>query len=191
MTTLFGAPLACKAVCEMEVGVGESLKNVLSVLRSTPRRWIHLADTIPPDLFKRSPAPGEWSAYECLRHLVDTERMVFPARVEYLLRGEDFPAFDPDAEGEKRKGDASLHDLSREFERLRSKSIRLLSHVRSEELGRTARHQELGMVSLGEMVNQWAGHDLMHTVQGERAIMQVFIDGCGPWKKYFSDHLIG
>ena len=191
MSTLIGTPLACKAVCEMEVGVGESLKNVLSVLRSTPRRWIHLAETIPADLFRRPPAPGEWSAYECLRHLVDTERMVFPMRVGHLLRGEDFPAFDPEAEGSRRREGASHHDLSSEFERLRSKSIRLLSHVRSEELGKTARHQELGMVSLGEMVNQWAGHDLMHTVQGERAILQVFIEGCGPWKKYFSDHRIG
>jgi len=41
------------------------------------------------------------------------------------------------------------------------------------------------------MINEWAGHDLMHTVQGERAIMQVLIDGCGPWKKYFSDHVVG
>ncbi len=191
MSTPFGASLAFKALCEMEAGAGDMLKNVLSVLRSTPRRWIHLADTIPPDLFKRPPKPGEWSAYECLGHLVETERMVFPARLGHLLRGEDFPAFDPDAEGAKRGGDASLHDLSREFERLRSKSIRLLSHVRAEELGRKARHQELGMVTLGEMVNEWAGHDLMHTVQGERAILQVFIEGCGPWKKYFSEHAIG
>jgi hypothetical protein len=40
------------------------------------------------------------------------------------------------------------------------------------------------------MIHQWAGHDLMHTVQGERAILQPFIDWCGPWKRYFSDHII-
>ena len=38
--------------------------------------------------------------------------------------------------------------------------------------------------------NEWSGHDLMHTVQGERAILQPFIDGCGPWRKYFSDHIV-
>lgn len=42
----------------------------------------------------------------------------------------------------------------------------------------------------GEMVNEWAGHDLNHTVQAERAIMQPFVRGCGPWQKYFSDHLV-
>ena len=35
------------------------------------------------------------------------------------------------------------------------------------------------------MIHQWAGHDLMHTVQGERALLQPFIEGCGPWKRYF------
>jgi hypothetical protein len=29
----------------------------------------------------------------------------------------------------------------------------------------------------------------MHTVQGERAILQPFIEGCGPWKPYFADHV--
>jgi hypothetical protein len=30
----------------------------------------------------------------------------------------------------------------------------------------------------------------MHTVQAERAMMQPFIRGCGPWLKYFVDHLV-
>jgi hypothetical protein len=41
---------------------------------------------------------------------------------------------------------------------------------------------------MGELIHEWAGHDLMHTVQGERAILQPFIEGCGPWMPYFADH---
>ena len=74
--------------------------------------------------------------------------------------------------------------------RLRVESLELLSKVGEGDPNRTARHQELGMVTLGEMIHEWAGHDLMHTVQGERAILQPFIDGCGPWKPYFSDHAV-
>jgi hypothetical protein len=44
-------------------------------------------------------------------------------------------------------------------------------------------------VSLSELLHEWAGHDLMHTVQAERALMQPFIQGCGPWQPYFRDHL--
>jgi len=73
---------------------------------------------------------------------------------------------------------------------LRAESLQALSRIELGDLGRKARHQELGIVTMGEMVNEWAGHDLNHTVQAERAIMQPFVRGCGPWQKYFSDHLV-
>jgi len=37
-------------------------------------------------------------------------------------------------------------------------------------------------------VNEWAAHDLMHTVQAERALMQPFLAKSGPWRPYFADH---
>jgi DinB superfamily len=166
------------------------LRLVFPVLETTPERWIRLAERLPPELFQRKPAPNEWSAYDCLRHILDTERSVFPARVGYLLRGEDFPAFHPDREGKDAGGRMAPVELAGEFARLRAESLTLLSNVVEDDLKRTARHQELGLVTLGEMIHQWAGHDLMHTVQGERAIMQPFLDGCGPWRKYFSDHIV-
>jgi len=163
---------------------------VLPVLETTPQRWIQLAGRVPPELFQRKPAPNEWSAFDCLRHIVDTERSVFPARVGFLLRGEDFPAFNPDEEGKEPRGNITPIESAAEFARLRAGSLALLSKVGEGDLNRKARHQELGMVTLGEMIHEWAGHDLMHTVQGERAILQPFIDGCGPWKRYFSDHTV-
>lgn len=171
--------------------MGNILELVISVLKTTPQRWLQLAETIPIELLKRAPATKEWSAHECLQHLVDTERIVFPARIEYLLRGEDFPAFNPDADGSKPRNDLSPKDLAKEFEILRAKNLTILSKVQEKDLSRKAKHQELGIVSLGEMINEWAGHDLMHTVQGERAVMQVFIEGCGPWKYLFAAHVVG
>jgi len=166
------------------------VRLVFPVLETTPQRWVRLASMLSPDLFQRKPAPTEWSAYDCLRHIVDTERSVFPARVGYLLRGEDFPAYQPDKEGKEQKTPPTPVELAEEFVRLRAESLALLTKVGEDDLNRTARHQELGMVTLGEMIHEWAGHDLMHTVQGERAILQPFIDGCGPWKRYFSDHIV-
>jgi hypothetical protein len=37
------------------------------------------------------------------------------------------------------------------------------------------------------MLHEWAAHDLMHTVQAERADATVHRGG-GPWRKYFADH---
>ncbi len=163
---------------------------VIPVLETTPQRWVQLASMPPIELFQRKPEPNEWSAYDCLRHIVDTERSVFPVRIGYLLRGENFPAFNPDEEEEKPREKIAPIELAAEFARLRAGSLALLSTVGEGDLSRAARHQELGMVTLGEMIHEWAGHDLMHTVQGERAILQPFIDGCGPWKRYFSDHSV-
>jgi hypothetical protein len=140
-------------------------------------------------LLSRVPAPGEWSAIECLQHLVDTERQVFPVRVKHLLAGEDFPAFDPDAQGTKPDVLLAPASLAQSFLDMRMDSLELWVNLSETDLDRTARHSELGIVSLKELLNEWAGHDLMHTVQAERALMQPFIEGCGPWRTYFTDHI--
>lgn len=165
------------------------LSSARSILATTPGRWLSMAQGIPADLLSRQPAAGEWSALECLQHLVDAERWVFPARVRHLLAGEDFPAFDPDSQGTKPAVDQTPVDLAAEFARLRSESLQALAGITPADLSRQARHQELGTVSLSELLHEWAAHDLMHTVQAERALMQPFIQGCGPWQPYFKDHV--
>ncbi len=165
------------------------IPRILSVLNTTPERWIELARQIPPELFAMPAAPGEWSAIECLRHMVDTES-VFQARLAAFRAGRDFAGFDPD-EQEAPLEYPTARELAAEFARLRGLSLRLLENITQEDFKLTARHAELGQVTLGQMLNEWAAHDLNHTVQAERAMMQPFLKACGPWQKYFTDHLIG
>jgi hypothetical protein len=166
------------------------LNQTTVVLETTPARWLELVKKLPADLLLRPPAVGEWSAVDCLQHLVDTERWVFPARVEAILAGQDFPAFDPDSQGTKADTTLAPAELAEEFARLRKDSLHRLEQVKATDLKRQASHQELGIVSMSELLHEWAGHDLMHTVQAERALMQPFILGCGPWQSYFSDHFV-
>ena len=161
-----------------------------AVLETTPTRWLELVEKLPADLLLRPPATGEWSAIGCLQHLVDAERWVFPVRVEAILAGQDFPAFDPNSQGTKPETAQAPQDLAREFARLRRDSLPLLKQITPADLKRQASHQELGIVSMAELLHEWVGHDLMHTVQAERALMQPFIQGCGPWQIYFSDHVV-
>jgi hypothetical protein len=166
--------------------------NIISwakaVLQTTPTRWNDLTSLLPTPLLARPPKEGEWSALECLQHLVDTERWVFPARVEHILAGRDFPAFDPDSQGSQASPAKTPADLAENFAQLRLKSLAVLEHVGEADLGRTALHSELGLVTMSELLHEWAAHDLMHTVQAERAIMQPFIQHSGPWQVYFKDH---
>lgn len=167
----------------------EILKEARTVLHTTPLRWTNLTAAVSNDLLNRPPAEGEWAALDCLQHLVDTERWVFPVRVKAFLAGENFPAFDPDAQGELSSRKLSAAELAAEFAALRKESLALLETVTPADLDRTAVHAELGEVTLSEMLYEWAAHDLMHTVQAERAMMQPFIAGVGPWESYFADHV--
>lgn len=165
------------------------LEELHAVLASTPLHWKRLTDSLSAELLTRPPAAGQWSALDCLRHLYDTEVYVFPPRVEAFLAGRDFDAFDPDTQGTPPDRFPTPAALADAFAQRRAEGLNILGRVTPVDLTRTARHSELGRVSLSEMLHEWAGHDLMHTVQGERALMQPFIAECGPWRIYFTDHI--
>ena len=161
---------------------------VQTMLTTTPSRWLVLTGSMPPELLVFRPTAKDWSAVECLQHMIDVEK-VFQYRLTCFLEGKPFQGYNPDVEG-TRIGDQSPTSLALEFESLREQSLQSLEKLHSTDLERRVRHAELGPVTLGEMVNQWAAHDLNHTIQAERALMQPFIDSCGPWSVYFVDHVV-
>ena len=164
------------------------LAQVRSMLASTPDRWVALA-RVDESVLTRQPEPGEWSAVQALQHLVDTEAGVFRVRVLAIRDGaESFPAFDPDAEGNVDHPRGTVADLAAQLVPLRAESLALLDSLTAGDLGRTSRHPELGIVTMAELLNEWAAHDAMHLVQAERALMQAFIPGSGPWRGFFVDH---
>jgi hypothetical protein len=159
-----------------------------AIFHNTPSRWAGMAQAFPLELLARVPAPGEWSALECLQHILDVEQ-VFHTRLLAFQGGHDFPAFFPDEQGTRPASPPSPADLAARFASLRAENLDLLDTFAPADYERRVRHAELGLVSLGELVAEIAAHDLMHTVQAERAMMQPFIAACGPWKIYFSDHV--
>jgi hypothetical protein len=164
------------------------IATVRELLVSTPKRWQELADHVPADLLAREPAPGEWSALECLQHVIDTEEFVFAVRVQAFLDGRDFTAFNPDKDGGQSAG-LTPQELAERFAGLRAGTLELLAKVTPADLDRRARHPELGTVTLDEMLNTLAAHDLNHLVQAERALMQPFIQSSGPWHIYYAEHV--
>ncbi len=165
------------------------LISARAVLAASPPRWESLARDLPAELLARPAAPGQWSALNCLQHVIDTERYVFPSRVRAFLAGRNFDAFDPDSQGTVAHTGRPAAELAAEFAALRAESLRLFDSLTPADLPRAAVHAELGPVTLSHLLHEWAGHDLMHTVQAERALMQPFINGCGPWLGYFTDHV--
>ena len=86
--------------------------------------------------------------------------------------------------------DPTLAMLAGEFARRRSATLKTLESLEDVDLQRTSRHAKLGPVTLGQMVHNLAAHDLNHTMQAERSLMQPFLAGCGPWIEYFGEHVM-
>jgi len=166
------------------------LPNILLVLQTSPTRWGTLLQRFPPELTTARPAHEEWSAAECLLHVLDVE-LVFQERVRAFIAGRDLSAFDPDSEGSKLEPGVSPGVLVNRLVQIRAGSLLMLEDLVPAELEKKVLHAELGPVLLREMVNEWAAHDLAHIIQAEEAMMQSFIAGCGPWQQFFTRHKKG
>lgn len=157
-----------------------------AVLSITPARFLSLANALPLELLTMLPAPKEWSALECLHHLVVLERSAMPRRITAFLSGGTFPVVDFAAA----KAEIPTIGLAAEFELCRASSLVILDQVTEADLTRELRHPTFGLITLEMFLHHWAGHDLMHTVQAEHALMQPFIRGVGPWRGNYTDHIV-
>ncbi len=158
-----------------------------SIISITPARWFSLVQSIPEELLTVQPSPNEWSALECLQHLVDVEQISYPVRIKALLEEQPFTGFNPADQPLKPPPTIALAD---EFDRLRQHNLMLFNGITEADLDKQALHAEYGMVAMRQFLHHWAGHDLNHLVQAERALMQPFIKGCGAWVVNYDDHIV-
>src|SRR5258708_38616853 len=117
-----------------------------AILSTTVGRWTEKMGALPAEALTRPAAEGEWSAVQCLTHLLDTEAIAFSVRLRVFLEGGDtFPAFDPDNDGRDHSG-MTPAQLVAEFARHRAENLALLERGTPAILDRRARHAELGPV---------------------------------------------
>jgi len=163
------------------------LESARRILSTTAGRWQSLVETAPEELLQRPPAPGEWSAADCLNHLLLTERVVFGGRLRAILEGRDLATFDPH-EPRDPDPERTPQEVATALVAERDQNLAVLGGLTPADLERGSRHPEYGMVALRVVLNTWAAHDLQHTVQAEEALMQAFIPGTGPFRFRFADH---
>ena len=121
------------------------------------------------------PAPGEWSANECVGHLIEAERRGFAGRIRTILGGRrsdgsfESPAletWDPPAVAAARRDDQRPPaELADEFAELRSESVDLVRSLTPDDLGRGGVHPEVGALRVDELVAEWVHHDRNHIRQ--------------------------
>jgi hypothetical protein len=167
------------------------LDTIRKVLASTVPRWQTLVETVPAELLERKPTPTEWSAAECLEHLLHTERAVFGVRLRHLMEGRpELVAYDPETASTDEPERTAVERVAA-WRQEREEHLRILAEATDEDLQRTSHHPEYGPTTLAMILNTWTSHDLDHTIQAETALMQPFIPLSGHWQWEFAAKEIG
>ena len=135
------------------------------------------------------PAIDRWSIGEVLAHLGDIE-VVFRDRIQKMLEHHNPKLESHDqnaayAAGKYSGGKAREH--LKQFCHERDRSLSMLRYVSVAETARTGQHSELGTISVGQLMNEWAFHDLGHIRQiSELYRSRAFFPNIGPFQRYYT-----
>jgi DinB family protein len=149
----------------LDVGV---IAGLLTATSTTVEREL---DALGPEGGWR-PSPGEWSANECVGHLIEAERRGFAGRIRIILasadpgRGPDLEGWDPPAVAAARRDDErDGRQLAAAFAAMRAESVELVRSLRPDDLARSGRHPDVGELRVGELLGEWVHHDRNHVRQ--------------------------
>lgn len=144
-----------------KVGFDERLPGI-DHLETTPFALQSLLTGLTPEELHATPAAGRWSIAQVLAHLADGDTHCYLPRIRKML-AEDNPELAPD-HPETPHPTFALAALE-DFLQARRTALAALEPVPLEALHRTARHPELGLITIEHFLNEWAFHDLGHLRQ--------------------------
>ena len=138
----------------------------LDLLKATPGILRSLMTDLTGEDARWKPSPERFSIAEVLAHLTHSEGQCYRMRLDRFM-AESRPEFEPD--------DAQMYlDLYRDadpqeafdqFENQRETNIEFLRNLPDSAGERVALHREFGEITLAQMLNEWALHDLGHIRQ--------------------------
>lgn len=154
----------------------------MDLLEATPGILRDLMTDLSQDDARWKPAPERFSIAEVLAHLAHSEGQCYRKRLDQFMT-ETRPQFEPD--------DAQMYlDLYRgadpeqafgQFEDERESNVGFLRGLPEGAGNRVALHREYGEITLVQMLNEWALHDLGHIRQvAELVRARKYLAGAGP-----------
>ena len=118
------------------------------------------------------PEVGEWSANECVGHLIEAERRGFAGRIRQILAADPggnpatLVSWDPPAVADARRDHLRPGaELASEFATLRADSVALVLSLGPEDLVRVGVHPDVGQLRVDEVIGEWVHHDRNHIRQ--------------------------
>ena len=152
-------------------------REVAALLRAALTTLTAELGALPERLAAWHPAPGEWCVKEIVGHLIEAERRGFAGRLRILLAEND-PALQTWEQNEvaRARGDCArpLAALLDELATLRRESATLVAGLGDADLGRGGRHPRVGVLRVGDLLQEWVHHDRNHIKQA-MANVQAFV----------------
>jgi hypothetical protein len=161
----------------------------LTLLEQTPIIIEKILLDVPDSTLTWKPAKDRWSVTEVLAHLADIDR-VFRERTRRMAQ-EDMPkleGYDQNAAYAAGKySTESGREQLKTFCHERDRSLSLLRYLPEAALGRAGQHSDLGRITISDLLNEWAFHDLGHIKQiSELYRASHFYPKMGSFKTYYT-----
>jgi hypothetical protein len=162
----------------------------IGTLEATPEILRGLLVSVTEEQTIWKPAPDRWSIAEVLEHMSHVEGHGFRLRAEKMITEENPLLEIYDQEELSAAGQYSGRDVEDSFdhfEEQREDNVAWLTSLPARAVSRTAQHPELGTITLGQLLNEWAFHDLGHVRQiAEIVRALVYYPNIGPFAKYYT-----
>lgn len=162
----------------------------MAVLEQTPIIIEKLVSLAGENQLQWKPSMERWSISEVLAHLADVEVAGFRERIERMAQT-DMPhltRYDQNAQyhaGRYSNGKAREH--LKVFCHERDCSLSWLRYLPESVLARKGQHEEFGQITVAQLMNEWAFHDLGHIRQiAELFRSREFFPAMGPFQKGYT-----
>lgn len=147
---------------------------LIAALEAAPGVIIPLIREVPPDIIKRRPSSGKWSAYEHAIHLSQTDAP-FLARLDLILSTPNPLIETIDNSPEDEAGAMLEVDLDESLDRYvreRAVLVQRLKGLSDEEWQRTAVHEAFDHYSVFIMFRHLLNHEMLHAYRIEELLLK-------------------
>ncbi|MGC1686580.1 MAG: DinB family protein [Candidatus Acidiferrales bacterium] len=162
----------------------------LAVLEQTPiiiEKIVHIASD---EELHWKPSMERWSISEVLAHLAEVEVVGFRERIQKMVESDSpqLEAYDQNAaytagRYSSRKARENLHLFCHE----RDRSLSFLRYIPPSVTSRSGMHSSIGKVTINQLMNEWAFHDLGHIRQiAELFRSHAYHPYIGPFQQYYT-----
>jgi DinB superfamily len=161
-----------------------------AILENTPQVLRTLLSVATPEQLDWRPNAERWSIAMVLAHLADVEENGFRARFRAMAQQES--PFLASYNQMKFFETPRAFDGPGELENFAAARLATLADLRAlpdDALARTGRHEELGTITIAELLHEFAFHDLGHIRQiAELYRAHAFYPLMGGFQKYYQVH---